>query len=247
MAQSVFAFGTEGHEVVALVADRQLTPDVRAQVALILSNESGATLSSISNWADQTRDRSTAAWHYVNMPRGSDCVYVAPRDCPGGNCVVGALVAQVARLRAGTGEDRLQALKYMVHFIGDIHQPLHAGFADDKGGNTFQLQAFGKGTNLHAVWDTGMVRDVDPRSSSLAATLLSSAAPSSTLSFAPDQWAKESCLIVNRPDFYPEGHKLSDAYVQRFEPVVIGRLYVAGLRLGAILNDALGTASGGAR
>jgi nuclease S1 len=242
-APNALAFGAEGHEVVALVADHQLTAEVRARVAAILSLEPGATLASISNWADQTRERSTAAWHYVNMPRGSDCVYVAPRDCPGGNCVVGALAAQVKRLTTSTGQDQLQALKYVVHFVGDVHQPLHAGYADDKGGNTYQLRAFGKGTNLHAVWDSGLVRDIDPSANSLAATLLAGSVPTAALSFAPDQWAMESCRIVNRPDFYPVGHKLTGAYAQTFEPVVLGRLYLAGLRLAALLNGTLGATS----
>jgi hypothetical protein len=124
---TALAWGGEGHEVVALVADRLLTPEVRTRIAAILAVEPGATLASVWTWADQTRDRSTAAWPYVNLPRGADCQYVGPRVCPGGNCVVGALAAQVTRLTTATGQDQLEALKYIVHFVADIHQPFHAG------------------------------------------------------------------------------------------------------------------------
>jgi hypothetical protein len=237
-AASAFAWGVEGHEVVARIASSLLTPDVRKRVDTLLAQEPGATLASISTWADQSRDPSTARWHYVNMPRDADCAYLAARDCPGGNCVVGALTAQVQRLSVTTGADQLEALKYVVHFVADIHQPLHAGFADDRGGNTYQLQAFGKGTNLHAVWDTALVHNLDPDAGSLANSLSARPMPSASLAFAPAVWAGESCQIASRPDFYP-GRRLTEAYLGTFDPVVMDRLQLAGLRLAAILNAAL--------
>ena len=237
------AFGPEGHEVVALVADSMLTAPTRSRVDAILALEPGATLASISSWADQQRDKATAAWHYVNMPRGSDCVYVAERDCADGNCVVAALDAQVSRLRTATGPEQLEALKYVVHFVGDLHQPLHAGYADDRGGNSDQLQAFGAGTNLHALWDSGLVRHVEPSASVLTTTLLAQPAPSGSTAFAPEQWAAESCLIVHQPDFYPAGHVLPDGYADEYDPVVLDRLHLAGIRLGATLNAVFDPAS----
>jgi hypothetical protein len=244
VSTSAVGWGTEGHEVIALVAERLLTPEARKHVDAMLALEPGATLASVSNWADQTRDRSTAAWHYVNLPRESNCVYVAQRDCPEGNCVVGALTAQVKRLTSSTGQDQLESLKYGVNLVGDVHQPLHAGYADDKGGNTYQLHAFGRGTNLHALWDTGLVHDIDPGPSSLATTLMARRPATAPLSFAPDRWAMESCRIVSQPGFYPEGHKLTASYAQAFEPIAMDRLYMAGARLAATLNSAFGASSG---
>ena len=138
-------------------------------------------------------------------------------------------------------------MKYVVHLVGDVHQPLHAGYADDGGGNTYQLQAFGRGTNLHAFWDADLVRDIDPSSSSLATTLISRTPSAALVSFAPDQWATESCRIVSRPGFYPESHRLSASYVQAFEPIAMDRLYLAGARLAATLNSALGASSAAGR
>jgi hypothetical protein len=200
-------------------------------------------LVTISTWADRTRDKVTAPWHYVNLPRDANCDYVAPRDCPGGDCVVGAIEAQVQRLASNAAPaERLEALKYVVHFVGDVHQPLHAGFGDDKGGNTYQLQAFGRGTNLHAVWDSALIRDIDPSAQSLANKLITKEPAASAPNFAPTQWVSESCKIVSRTDFYP-ARTLSAEYLTTFEPVVEQRLYLAGLRLAATLNQALAASS----
>jgi hypothetical protein len=164
----------------------------------------------------------------------------AARDCPAGNCVVGALEAQMQRLASSApAAERFEALKFVVHFVGDVHQPLHVGFADDRGGNTYQLQAFGKGTNLHARWDSALIRDVDPNAQSLAAKLLARGTlPASEVAPAPARWATESCQIVSQPGFYPD-RVLSDAYLRTYEPIVEQRLYLAGLRLAATLNQAL--------
>ena len=103
-------------------------------------------MASVASWADQVRTEADERWHYVNMPPEADCHYVPARDCPNGECVVGAIERQVAILRSKAPDDeRLRALKYLIHFIGDVHQPLHAGHGEDKGGNTFQLQAYEQG------------------------------------------------------------------------------------------------------
>jgi len=88
------AFGAEGHEVIVLVAQQYLSADAKAKIAALLALEPGETLVTISTWADRTRDKGTAAWHYVNLPHDANCDYVAPRDCPSGDCVVGAIEAQ---------------------------------------------------------------------------------------------------------------------------------------------------------
>jgi len=158
------AWGSEGHQVIALIAQSQLTPKARGEVDRLLKLEPGATLDSVSTWADEHRNPSTAPWHYVNFPRET-CVYEQARDCPDGKCVVGAIERQSKILAfATTDEERLAALKFLVHFVGDVHQPLHAGYLDDKGGNTYQLQAFMRGTNLHALWDTVIIRSFNAMS-----------------------------------------------------------------------------------
>ena len=151
------AWGVTAHRAVAAIADQHLTTAARRQIDELLAVEPGATLESISTWADEVRSPSTSKWHYVNFPRDS-CTYDPDRDCPDGQCIVVALERQAAILRSdASSERRLKALKYVVHFVADVHQPLHAGFGDDRGGNRYQVQAYGRGTNLHALWDSGKI------------------------------------------------------------------------------------------
>ena len=154
------AWGSQGHQVIAGLALSQLTPKARAEVDKLLALEPGKTLVSLSTWADEHRSPATARWHYVNFPRDS-CSYLPQRDCPDGQCVVAAIDRQTEVLKSDAPpEKRLNALKYLVHLVGDVHQPLHAGYLDDKGGNTYQLQAFMRGSNLHAFWDSGLIKNL---------------------------------------------------------------------------------------
>ena len=236
----VFAWGADGHRLVAAQAQQLLTPAARAEVDRLLALEPGATLASISTWADETRSPGTAAWHYVNLPRDADCVYEAARDCPGDACVVGAITRQEAVLTSTASDaDKLVALKYLVHFVGDVHQPLHAGYADDKGGNTYQVRFDGRGTNLHAVWDSGLIRTWPGGADALRAGVSAGAAKVTDTS-TPAQWAQESCRIVAAPGFYPRGHVLGDEYAAQMDPVIVDRLAAAVSRLSAVLNTALG-------
>jgi len=229
------AWGTEGHKTVALIAEAQLTPKARTGIRELLALEPGATLASISTWADEHRNPATAAWHYVNFPRG-DCVYDAERDCPDGKCVVGAIQRQTSTLQSGsTPEERLGALKYLVHFVADVHQPLHAGYADDKGGNQYQLQAFMRGSNLHALWDSGLIKNLSEEPELLAARLEPLGAAIQTGEFDPVIAAQESCKVVGQPGFYPERRVGAD-YIDRFTPVVEQRLATGGARLAWLLN-----------
>jgi hypothetical protein len=115
------------------------------------------------------------------------------------------------------------ALKYLVHFVGDVHQPLHAGYAEDRGGNSYQLQAFMKGSNLHAVWDSGLIRNLNEDELALSKRLLSKPSPIATLKWSATQAAEESCQIVEQPGFFPD--RLVDMeYIQRFTPVMEARL-----------------------
>ena len=228
------AWGSEGHQVIALLAEQQLTPAARKDVDRLLVLEPGETLASVSTWADEHRNPQTAAWHYVNFPRG-DCHYVAERDCPDGSCVVEALNRQIEVLESGASDEvRLKALKYVVHFVGDIHQPLHAGYKDDRGGNSYQLQAFMRGSNLHAVWDTGMIKYLGEDTEILTHRLATRPVKVSP-DWTPASVAQESCQIVAKPGFYPERLVTTD-YIERYTPVMENRLVQAGTRLAQLLN-----------
>lgn len=234
----VRAWGADGHRLVATVAEGLLTPAAKAEAERLLALEPGATLASISTWADEVRNPATAAWHYVNFARGGSCTYNAEPLCPGGACVVAAIDRQAAILASAAPDaDRLVALKYVVHLVGDVHQPLHAGYGDDRGGNGFQLQAFERGTNLHALWDSALIRNWPGGVTALQVAVIAHAVrPAGTAA----AWAEASCRIVAMPGFYPASHVLDAGYPQQWNLPLQRQLALASRNLAAALNRALG-------
>ncbi|WP_207795963.1 S1/P1 nuclease [Kinneretia aquatilis] len=240
------AWGAEGHRLVASVAEQGLSPAARAEVQRLLALEPGSTLASISTWADEHRSPQTGPWHYVNFPRDGGCNYEPARDCEDGACVVSAIERQVEVLKNDKASDeaRLKALKYVVHLVADVHQPLHAGFADDRGGNSYQVQGFGRGSNLHSLWDSGLMRNRAGGAEGLMQDLMLKAGSGSqrvpaTDSRAAAQWAVESCRLVSAPGFYPDGHKVDQSYADAHDPALRQRLAEAARRLAGVLNSSL--------
>jgi hypothetical protein len=231
------AWGAQGHRVIATLAQNQLTPTARREVNRLLALEPGQTLESISTWADEHRSEPSRPWHYVNLPR-TNCTYKAQRDCADGRCVVAAIQTQVKVLASSApDEERLIALKYLVHFAGDVHQPLHAGFQDDKGGNTYQLQAFMHGSNLHALWDTGLIESLGEDTRTMAARLARKDR-GKVKPWTAKQAAQESCRIVAGSGFYPP-RVVDDDYITAYIPVMEDRLTLASARLAELLNRVL--------
>ena len=230
-----WSWGTQGHQVVAELAFTALTPKARFEVTQLLALEPGETLASISMWADEHKSPATGAWHYVNFPRAT-CSFEAERDCPDGQCVVAALARQLDTLASNpTPERRLKALKYVVHLVGDLHQPLHAGYQDDRGGNSYTLQAFMQARNLHALWDGGLVKNLNLDNAALTALVRQSMPQLAQSNLSLSQAAEESCRLVATPGFYP-ARQVTERYVQQFTPVLLQRLAMAGARLAGLLN-----------
>ena len=245
-----WAWGEQGHRIVADLAAAELTPGAAAEVARLLQGEPEPTLPGIASWADELRDtdpelgRRTGRWHYINFPRG-ECVYAPPRDCPDGNCVVAAINRSFLALsdRKRPDAERREALKFLVHFVADAHQPLHAGDRPDKGGNEFQVNYKSEGWNLHSTWDSLVIRERGLSWERYAEALrglpplprdptLSSQTPAM-------DWAVESCRIVADGALYPSKHAIGDDYLDAHRPLVERRLREAGRRLAAMLNHAL--------
>jgi hypothetical protein len=130
---------------------------------------------------------------------------------------------------------RLKALKYLVHLVADIHQPLHAGYRDDRGGNQFQLRAFMRGSNLHAVWDSGLLRQLDLDNQALVAMLEKMPMDGIKLQAWAAEAAEESCRLAATPGFYPPG-QVDKAYATQFSPVMLARLATAARRLAWMLS-----------
>ena len=159
------AWGYEGHRIIAEIAEQFLEPEAAHRVRDLLAIENVTTLAEVSTWADQIRPQrpETRRWHFVNIPihpaAGASSGYDTARDCPQHECVV-AKIEDFERLLAApqaSQRQRLEALKYVVHLIGDVHQPLHASNNDDRGGNDMVVTFRGRQTNLHAVWDSSII------------------------------------------------------------------------------------------
>ncbi|MDO5611442.1 MAG: S1/P1 nuclease [Pseudomonadota bacterium] len=245
-----FAWGAQGHRLVGALAEAELTPAARAEVAKLLAGEPDPTLAGVANWADELRStdrelaRKSARWHFVNIGE-SGCHYEAARDCRGDDCVVEAIRKQAAILAdpAQSTAARRDALKFVVHFVGDIHQPLHAGHAHDRGGNDFQVNDAGTGSNLHSLWDSRLFYRQRLSDEAYLARLqgLPIAVPLARPALPPvsAEWAEISCRYVLQDGFYPASAKLDDAYFQRWTPTAEIQLRRAGSQLATLLNAAL--------
>ncbi len=151
--------------------------------------------------------------------------------------MVGAIDRQLEVLKSSAPDaQKLVALKYVVHFVGDLHQPLHLGYLDDRGGNQYQIQAYKRGSNLHSLWDSSLIKFVsdDPE---VWVTRLSSKPLSARVNVIDSvRIAEESCRIVATPGFYPE-RKVEAPYVDRWTPVLEQQLQLGGARLARVLNE----------
>jgi hypothetical protein len=241
------AWGPAGHRIVATLAERELSPDARKGVRVLLGVSHDRELADVADWADALRDdprqralwRRTAPLHFVNFS-DSDCRYVALLDCPGGRCVVGAIERYTRLLgdRSRGNAERAEALRFLVHFVADVHQPLHAGYRHDHGGNRYQVRIQGRGTNLHALWDTPVLQAYGDTWRRHVARLARTPLP--TAHGNAIQWAEESCRSTRDAGIYPLAHRLDDTYVEHMRPLAERRVREAAARLAALLNSALG-------
>lgn len=241
-------WGGDGHRIVGEIASRHLTPETRAWVeTLIAEAGSGeATLADISNWADRVRRMPgwefSAPWHYVNLPRGENVTFDFARDCPEEGCVVSAIVRCREVLEGGATADfdEPMALMFLVHCVGDLHQPLHVGYGEDLGGNTIDVTLAGRETNLHSAWDVGMIRRQGLDWREWADRLDAGLSAEEEQAWAvtdPAVWANESHrLAVEVAYGIPEGGALGPEYEARCLPVIEEQLLKAGVRLAAVLN-----------
>ena len=233
-----FAWGRDGHRIIGYIAAKYLTPQAAAAVKDLLGNES---LADVSTWADQIRRKRkhTAPWHYVNPVPGSDGLNL---DCPEQGCVVSAIIeySHVLRDKNASRQQRIEALKFVVHFVGDIHQPLHVGRARDKGGNDIKVTFFENRTNLHSLWDSGMIRRTKKGWTEYAAELTAKITPQQRVLYGtldPAVWANESHRLAHSNAYdIPKDGQLGQDYFDKNIPVVNDRLSVAGVRLALLLN-----------
>jgi hypothetical protein len=270
------AWWETGHQAIARIAASRLTPAARTRIARILdvpdTPESVAdALARASTWADETRSQTkTGEWHYIDLTRQDDKSDI-PERCPHDNCAPARIRLFAAQLesRTETGWSELDALRFLVHFVGDIHQPLHDISDADLGGNCEQLAfPIEKAKNLHALWDGGIVASINPNDRALADELeqeidgWSHRRQRALARGSVDDWTwqgheialkdvYERLHIPTEPVEFPPNCKeapsavadlkldISPEYVNEMKPVVRDQLIKAGLRLAKLLNEAL--------
>lgn len=248
--RSACAWGPAGHKIVARIAESRLTSQAAAAVRQILGP--GRHLTDIANLADEIRDREpqTEPWHFVNIPLDATS-YDPARDCPKGQCIIAAIERFRHELETPglAPQARFQALHNLVHFVGDLHQPLHCGDNHDRGGNDVAVEFLDQPSNLHRVWDSGivnwMLHSQPDQWEFLARRLgrISGARQAAWSRGSAAEWAMESHDIAREVVYRfqppPSGPVvLGRAYVQRSAPVVRGQLAKAGIRLAYVLNRA---------
>ena len=250
-ATPVWACGRLGHRVMSRLAEQRLSPKLKSAIAELL--EPGESLADASTWADENRRRlpKTAPWHYVDVPLDEpryDARFSGDISTKG--CVVDKINEFKAPLKdpGRLVEDRRFALRFLIHCVEDMHQPCHVGDNGDKGGNRTQVRFFDRGTNMHALWDSGMIERVSKSEDVWLADLAALDTPEArqeAMKGTVEDWATESLLAARQAYQVPEtgnrlksGQKLGDAYLEANLPVVRRRLCQSGIRLAMVLNEA---------
>ena len=249
LATNVLAWGNNGHKITARLAQDQLSDGAEAKVREILGTRWMADVASLpDDWRKNEGAQMTSVWHFVNT-RIEDDTYDQPRDCPGDQCVVEQLKDMRDALKnpEASPSARHDALVYIIHFVGDIHQPMHAGSGtlngkSDRGGNEIKVKFNGQDSNLHAVWDSGLLSRRNLNVAQYVEHLKDDVLPglgSGASGGTPEDWANESHKIAQEKRV-ANNTTISNNYIQSALPIVDERLALGALRLAKLIEDALG-------
>ena len=237
-------WGPNGHRIVGEIAQRHLTGAARAEALALLD---GQSLARVSNWADNFRGtpegRYTSSWHYTTLESG-EYTFTPDDD----NIDVGEAIRDQAAILADDSrprEERAMALRFLVHFVGDVHQPMHVGNGRDRGGNEVRTEWFGQPRNLHSVWDSGILEHHD-LSYTEWVDFIDRATAEQIARWQSDPlevWMAESrdLRAVAYAELGDAGvPELSWDYRNAMTPHVERRLLQGGIRLAGMINRALG-------
>ncbi len=243
-----FCWGLTGHRIVAEIAERHLSKKAKKELHKLIGRES---LALWANWPDFIKSDTTHAWdhaskwHYVNIPGNlsKEEFMTALGKLPGENLYtqIKALTAEL-KDKSLPFEKRVIALRFLIHFVGDLHQPLHVGREEDLGGNKISVTWFDRPTNLHSVWDNALVDD-QKYSYTEYSSLLDIASDEQVEAWqnsSLEEWFYDSYTLANKVyAMVPADGKLSYRYNYIFQKDLDLQLLKGGLRLAALLNEAL--------
>lgn len=237
-----FGWGATGHRITGHIAERHLTETARENIRKVLGHES---LAMVSTFMDEIKSDPAydhlRPWHYCTIPDG---MKYSEAGTPENGDVVYAIekLSEELRTKKFTQGDEAFTLKLLVHLIGDIHQPLHVGNGNDRGGNDVQVTYFSRKSNLHRVWDSGII-DGTQLSYTEYAEWINHPEPAEVEKWQKSgvrHWAHES--MTYRPQIYklPKDKRLSYQYDYAHKPTVNLRLLQAGIRIAGMLNEIYG-------
>ena len=233
-------WGATGHRVVGAIADQYTSNRTKRHLRKILNHQS---LALVSTFADEIkadpRFREFQTWHYVNMDFDED--YESSDKNPKGDLVTGiAYCKKVIKDDDASDADKAFYLKMLIHLVGDLHQPLHIGREEDRGGNDIKVKWHYKNTNLHRVWDSHMIESYNMSYSELAnnAEFLSKKQIKFLQRGSVVDWVNDTQKLANMVYASVEdGENLGYAYSYKFLNIARGQMQIAGIRLAKILND----------
>lgn len=239
---NVVGWGVTGHRTVGHIAEQHLTKKAKKQIDRVLKRES---LAIVTTWMDEVRSDDaydhTHVWHYVTIPDG-ESYETCEKESKGD--IIETIERVTADLKKGNLDAKTESehVKMLAHLIGDIHMPLHVGNGTDKGGNDVKLKYFWKDSNLHRVWDSGIIDGKQLSYTELAKSIntLSKEEVEKIQNSSVRDWVNEAMVL--RDACYQIGHKKSINYEYNYKhwPTVQQQLLKAGLRLAATLNDIYG-------
>ncbi len=236
-------WGQKGHDVTAAIAERHLTPTARAAVDSLLD---GRSLVYWANWLDNASHTPeyaySSTWHYINV----DPEYTydnAPRNPKGDIVTAIRLNCDILSDTLKPKEERALALKMLEHLMGDLHMPLHCGYAKDLGGNRVKVSYFGSEKNLHSVWDSSLPESAHRWSYSEWQEQIDRATPAEEAAIVAgdvDSWTRETLDLARQVyQYFPEGKRVSYDEVAYWTPTVEQQWLRGGLRLAHLLNTLL--------
>ncbi|MFI3247988.1 MAG: S1/P1 nuclease [Rikenellaceae bacterium] len=239
LPQSAWAWSKKGHDVICYIAENHLTDKALSKVTEILEGKSMVYYSSWMDTASHTKEyEHTAQWHYFNIDKS-----VAQTERVEGGDALSAVAALVAQLGSGTleGKEQSDALKMLIHIVGDMHQPMHMGRKEDYGGNTIPVVYFTESTNLHTLWDYHIVEGARSWSYSEWQDQIDRASKreiKEITSGSYADWAAQTFEVAK--EVYkdtPAETRVYYDYVAKYGPIVEQQFLYAGLRLAHILNE----------
>lgn len=242
----VLGWGYEGHEVIALIAEHYMTKTALSRTKELLDGE---TIDDVASWADDYRrdHPQTAPWHYIDIPLADSKIDMA-KECPNGDCVIAKTEQFLAVLKnpKASRAKKAQALKFVIHFIGDLHQPLHDENDDDAGGNRRHVIFDGRPDNLHWIWDTGLLEDIDRNPESFAAKLEIRITDEDRKEWdkgSIEDWTLQAHRLAQNVAYGDLGKAnpalINQTYEKAADSVIELQLEKAGVRLAYVLDKAL--------